>query len=62
MPMDRAMKSIHSCDGFPSTQLVITGALHFTPMLIRRDELVQPFRTSGAYFHQLLFGLAAGWS
>ena len=34
-----------------SKQLIVSVSLHFTPMLIRRDELVQAFGASGAYFH-----------
>ena len=32
-------------------QLIVPVSLHFTPMLIRRDKLVQAFWASGAYFH-----------
>ena len=51
MSMDGNMNSIYGRDVLSSKQLVIPVTLHFTPMLIRRDELVQAFRASGAYFH-----------
>ena len=51
MPMDGNMNSIYGRDALASEQLVILVMLHFTLMLIRRDELIQAFRASGAYFH-----------
>ena len=43
---------VYSCRSvLCSKQLIVPVSLHFTPMLIRRDELVQAFGASGAYFH-----------
>ena len=51
MPMHEVVKSILVVVFLYSEQFALPSPLHFTPLLIRRDELVQAFGASGAYFH-----------